>query len=202
MVDCVRPAGMNVIVWLLFCSSTPFLFLYRPSNLVPLALSLTIIEESWPDSKSSLLMLTSWLSEITCLWLVIILLIVFGSWPVCRSKDDLFVADGYIFEQTVFLRGLFYPSLLLFSYSFLVVRFLVRISLSIIPFPLWSLIGHSMWFMYHSLQNSLILWLLKIVAGSVLIVLGIPCLVMYFFKNSITFSVFGFLRNFASGHPL
>ena len=51
IVDCVRPAGRKVIVWLLFSNSTPFLFLNNPSSLVTLVLSRTIFAESWPDSK-------------------------------------------------------------------------------------------------------------------------------------------------------
>ena len=78
--------------------------------------------------------------------------------------------------------------------------FIVRINFSILPFPLWSLIGHSTCSMYLFLQKSLIILLRKIVAGSVLIFCGIPCRAIYFFRNSITFSEFGFRKNFASGH--
>ena len=80
--------------------------------------------------------------------------------------------------------------------------FIVRINLSILPFPLWSLIGHSTCSMYLFLQKFLNRLLRKIVAGSVLVFCGIPCRAIYFFKSSITFSVFGYRKNFASGHAV
>ena len=53
--DCEQPVGRKRIVWLLFSSNHPFLFLYAPSSFVPRDRSLIRIVESYSDSKSSLL---------------------------------------------------------------------------------------------------------------------------------------------------
>ena len=93
------------------------------------------------------------------------------------------------------------PKLSLSTTIFLFVlslSFIVRFSRSNFPFPRWSLTGHSTCFISVFWQNYSKPLLRNIVAGSVLIFCGIPCLSMYLFKNSITFSVVGFLKNFAT----
>ena len=62
-------------------------------------------------------------------------------------------------------------------------------NLFILQLPLWSRIWHSMWAINLSVQNSLNFVLRKIVAGFVYIGFGIPCLVLYLFRNSMTFSL-------------
>ena len=129
---------------------------------------------------------------------VMILFMVLGSFPVYLSYGDFFFANGFIQSAD---KNSDKPELSLFMTISLFVRslsFIVRINFSILSFPLWSLIGHSTCSMYFFLQKSLNLLLRKIV----LIFGGNPCRAIYFFKNSITFSVFGFRKNFASGHAV
>ena len=80
--------------------------------------------------------------------------------------------------------------------------FIVLISLSTFPLPLWSFTGQVICFMKYFSQNSLNLSLVKALPGSVLICFGIPLSAIYLCKNSLTFRVVGALRNFASCHPV
>ena len=61
--------------------------------------------------------------------------------------------------------------------------FKVLIRRSIFQFPRWSRIGHSTCFMKWSAQNCLNFLLRNFVAGSVLILFGIPNTATYVFKN-------------------
>ena len=116
--------------------------------------------------------------------LVILPFIVFGSWPVYRSYGDFFVADGFIRNANSTSDRPVLSFVIIVFWFALSRSFIFRINLSTFPFSLWSRIGHSTRIMCHFLQNYLNLLLLNIVAGSVLIVFGIPCLVMYLCKNS------------------
>ena len=89
-------------------------------------------------------------------------------------------------------------TILWFAFS---LSFIVRISLSTLPFPLWSFIGRITCLMKYLWQNSWIFLLLKTVPGSVQIWRGTPLSAIYFVRNSVTLVVVGSLRNFASGHP-
>ena len=74
--------------------------------------------------------------------------------------------------------------------------FIVLISLSTFPLPLWSFTGHLMCFMKYFSQNFLNSLLVNAVPGSFLICLGIPLSTMYLCKNSITFPVVGGSQEF------
>ena len=114
------------------------------------------------------------------------------------SYGDFPFFVGYIRSANSILER---PELSLSTTFFLFVlslSFIGRISRSIFPFSRWSLTGHSTCFISIFWQNYSNRLLRNIVAGSVLIFYGIPCLSMYLFKNSITFSVVGFLKNFAT----
>ena len=158
--------------------------------------------ESWPDSNSFPDSSNSGCSEMNRFLLVRIRFIVAGSCSVYHSYGDFFVADGFIRSAKRVSDSPVLSFVITIFLFLLNLSFIVLVKRSILPFPLWSSIGHSTWFIYHFLQNSLNFSLLKIVAGSVFIVFGMPCLVMYFCTNSITFSVFGLRKNFASGHPV
>ena len=80
--------------------------------------------------------------------------------------------------------------------------FIVLISLSTFPLPLWSFIGHLMCLIKDFPQKFLNSLLVNAVPGSVLICLGIPLSAMYLCKNSITLCVVGALNYFASCQPV
>ena len=125
--------------------------------------------------------------------LVKILFIVFCYWPMHRSCGDLFFADGFLHNAR---RISYSPK---FSFRTIISSFarsrsfIVRISRSIFPLLLWSYMGHCTCLIYLFSQNYLKRLLLKIVAESVRIVCGIPCLAIKSFKKAITLSVSGFL---------
>ena len=126
---------------------------------------------------------------------------MFGSTPVYSSNGDFSVLDGFMRKANSISDS---PVLSLFTNMPLFVlsrSFIVLIIRSILPFPRWSRIVHSTCFFSHTLQKSLRRLLLNIVAGSVLIILGIPCQAMYSCRKSRTFSAVGFRKNFASGQP-
>ena len=110
-----------------------------------------------------------------------ILFIVLGSFPVYLSYGDYFFADGFIRSANKISDKTEFS---LFMNISLFVRnhsFIVRIILSILTFPLWSLIGHSTSSIYLFLQKSLNLLLRKIVAGSVLFFSAVFRVVRYIF---------------------
>ena len=80
--------------------------------------------------------------------------------------------------------------------------FIVLISLSTFPLPLWSFIGHLMCFIKYFPQNFLNSLLVNAVPGSVLICSGIPLSAIYLCKNLITLRVVGALKNFAPCQPV
>ena len=104
------------------------------------------------------------------------------------SANSIFDKPSFSFDNTV--------SLLVLNLSLI-----VRIFLSTLPFPLLSLTGHTRFSIKFYVQNSLNFSLLNTVPGSVRIFFGIPFAAIYSDKNSITFSVVGFGKNNASGHP-
>ena len=97
------------------------------------------------------------------------------------------------------------PLLSLSSTIFLLARsrsFIVLISLSTLPLPLWSVIGHFVFYaVFFFMQKFLNLLLVNAVPGSVRICRGMPLSAIYLVRNSSILSVIGALKNFASGHP-
>ena len=182
-------------------NSTPFLYLYAPSSFDPRDHSLIKTMEYCPDSKPSSLTSNAEVSEMNLPLLVTSRYMVFGSCPVYRSQGDFLLADGSIWKANRTsdkpdLSFLAIICLLVFSLSFI-----VRISLSILPFLLWSPIGHSTWVLNQSLQT-LNFVLLNMVAVAALSDFRIPCRVIYLFRNSMTFSALGLRKTFPSDHPV
>ena len=119
-----------------------------------------------------------------------------------RSYGDLFFADGFIFNAKTISDSPEFSFRTIVSLFARSRSFILRISLSTFPLLLWSLMGHSTCLMYLFSQTSSKRLLLKMVAGAVRIVCGIPCYAIYYFEKAITLSVSGFRKNFSSGHPL
>ena len=171
---CLPRLESIVIVWSLSLTMRPFLCLKWLSSFVFFVLFLIRIVESVSFGSLLLRVVVRCRSPNSVSVFLLIFFMVFGFCPNTFSNGLLPLVAAAVRRANRRRFKPAFPFSVIIVFSALMRSFIVRISLSTLPFPRWSLIGHSTCEMKRFPQNVLNFSPRNIVARSVLILFGMP----------------------------